>query len=454
VSTFGGPGYLVPGLSDLKRDDLGNCWLYMDREPYAILSYNSNLEYRLALLTPGRVLAHDLDADGNLYLLHPGNWVSKHGPMGEALGAWELPLGRGPGEFVSASGLAIDRDAGLVYIADEKLGRVQRFDLALALRPLPETTWGWIGREDLAYTEAGEYRRTIMYYQLDRPRQLCLDGMGHLFVSCERYVTRIDLGTGLQVDFGRSPVLGWGGSFTDSADSRAAALDGHWQRHWLAGVDSLGNVYISDRENEFVVDSRLQVFGPDGVVLHTFDLERGLRDASGAPVYISAVRGLACSADGIWLVDAAGRVYQSPPGVALRSGGRLYLGPGAAGRQFDLTQASQERFRVALQAGRVKHRWEGRLLAPRGDGGTRNCEREGTSLLGAGARSMWAPARLGEPFGVRLFDEHGVEIPAGQYRIQFEEQAGLFGTRYDYFRVTNVSGKRWRDVRFVAETIE
>jgi hypothetical protein len=451
VSTFGGAGYLVPGISDLRRDDFGGFWLYFDRPPYAILKYNAAFEYRFALLTPGRVVAHDLDAAGNLFLLHRENWISKHGPMGRPLGAWELPAGRAPGEFVSASGIAIDREAGLIYIADAMLGRVQRFDLEFEPRPFPHTAWGWIGREDLAYTRAGEYRAGAMYYQLDRPRQLRLDGQGHLLVSCEHYVSKFDLGTGRQVDFGRHPVLGWGGSFTDSAFSRSAALDGHWQRHWLAGVDAAGNIYIADRQNEFVVDSRLQVFGPDGALLRTFDLERGLRDESGAPVYIPAVRGLACAEDRVWLVDAAGRIYEGPVGGGLRSGGRLYLGPGAAGRQVDLAQVREEHFTVETQEGRVEHRSQGSVFAQHGGRGTRNCERDGRRELQPGERSMWVPARLGEPFKVTLLDGQGQEIPAAQYRLELEEQAGIFGTLYDYFRVTNLSGAAWRDVRFVAE---
>ncbi|UCC69320.1 MAG: hypothetical protein JSV79_05245, partial [Armatimonadota bacterium] len=222
VSTFGGPGYLVPGVSDLKRDGFGNFWLYLDRPPYAVLKYDAGWHYQFALLTPQRALAHDVDAQGNLYLLHPGNWISKHGPLGEPLAAWELPFGREPGEFVSASGLVIDREAGCIYLADEMLGRVQRFGLDLKLRPLRQTAWGWIGREDMGYRKAGKYSAQSMYYELDRPREIRLDGEGHLFVSCEHYVSKFDLATGRQVDFERNPVLGWGGTFSDSAFSRSA----------------------------------------------------------------------------------------------------------------------------------------------------------------------------------------------------------------------------------------
>jgi hypothetical protein len=453
VSTFGGPGYLVPGVSDVRRDEFGSFWLYLDRPPYAILKYDEDWRYQFALLSPGRVLGYDADAEGNLYVLHGGNWISKHDALGAALGAWEFPVGREPGEFVSASGLAIDREGEHIYVADEILGRVQRFGLDLQLKPYRQTAWGWIGREDLAYRRAGKYEAGTMYYQLDRPQQIRLDGKGRLLVSCEHYVSRFDLATGHQVDFGRNPVLGWGGTFTDSAFSRSAGLDGHWQRQWLAGTDDAGNIYIADRENEFVVDPRLQVFDSDGVLVRTFDIEDEVRDAAGRPVYITAVMGLAAEGDRIWLVDAAGRVYESRAG--LQNGGRLFLGPGAAGRQFDLTQAVTRDFEVEVQTGRVRHRWEGAVMAYRpGESETRNCEREGRARLPDGETSMWIPARLGEPFRVSLFEAGGEAIPSAQYVVELAEEPGLFGTQYDYFRVTNRSGREWDDVRFVAETVE
>ncbi len=454
VSTFGGAGYLVPGLADLKRDHSGNSWLYLAHPPHAILRYGPDFEYRFALLLPAAPVAHDVDGEGNLYILHPGNWVSKHGPLGEDAGAWELPQGRDPGEFIEASGMAIDRKAGWIYLADETLGRVQRFDLSLRLRPFPQTTWGWIGREDLAYTRVGKYVRELTYYRLDRPRQLALDGQGNLLVSCEHWISRFDLATGRQMPFGANPVLGWGGTFTDSPFSASAALDGHWQRHWLAGVDRAGNIYVADRGNEFIVDPRLQVFDARGVLLKTFDLEDELRDASGRPVYVTSVKGLAVGEEAMWLVDAGGRVYESPSGKGLVGGGRLFLGPGAAGRQFDLSRAAEASFAAEVQDAWVRHRFEGRVLGwPADQSGTANCEREGSVAVGEGERSMWMPARLGEPFGVSLFDSEDRLILAGEYVVELEERVGLFGTQYDYFRVTNRSGRAWRDVRFVAESL-
>jgi hypothetical protein len=159
---------------------------------------------------------------------------------------------------------------------------------------------------------------------------------------------------------------------------------------------------------------------------------------------------MAADQDRIWVVDAAGRVYESVEG--LRSGGRLFLGPGAAGRQFDLSAVEEAEFEWTAQRGRVKHRSEGFVMAPAAvGGGTGNCEREGRPVLEAGARSMWMPSRLGEPFRVRLLDERGVEISPAEYEVELEEKPGLFGSRYDFFRVTNRSGGAWHNVRFVAE---
>jgi len=453
VSTFGGPGYLVPGLSSLVRDPRGNFWLYFDHPPYALLKYDAKLLYQFALLLPGKALAFDTDGEGNVWVLHPGNWLSKHGPTGQVLGAWELPSGRKPGEFSLASGLVIDRENGLLYLADEVLGRVQRFDLELNLQPIPAVMWGWIGREDLGYTRAGEYDPERMYYALDRPRDLRLDGAGHLFVSCEHYVSKFDLGTGKQLPFGAAPVLGWGGTFSDSAFSSAAGTDGHWQRHYLAGVDTAGRLYVADRDNEFVPDQRLQVFASDGKLERVFSVGTEVKDARGERVYLGAVAGVACAEDGVWLADAAGHIYESRGG--LRDGGIRYLGPGAAGRQFDLSKAEEAKFTAEAQSQRVRHTSEGKVLAFSGsESSTRNCEREGVSLLRHGERSLWLPTRLGEPFTVKLLGADGQPIPESGYRVEYEERPGAFGNRYDFFRVTNNSGADWTGATFVATAKE
>jgi len=455
VSTFGGPGYLVPGLADLTRDGCGDFWLYLDHEPHALLKYDANFTYQFALLLPDAPVAHDLDASGNLWILHEGNWISKHSPLGETLGAWELPEGRDPGEFIEASGMAIDRVAGYIYLSDNILSRVQRFDSNLAPCPLPVTPWGWLGRQDLAYTRVGKYDPQTTYYQLDRPSQLVLTPTGGLLVSCEHWISQFDLATGRQTPFGQQAVLGWGGSFSDSPFSSSAGLDGHWQRQWLAGVDAAGHVYVSDRDNEFVIDPRLQVFGPDGLLLKSFDLEEGLVARSGEAVHLTAVKGLAVGDGALWLVDAAGRVYESPSDRGLIGGGELFLGPGAAGRQFDLSRADASKFTLEPQDARRVHRSEGRVFgAAEAQGGSRNVETDSSLVVRDGEWSLWTPTRMGEPFEVELLTEAGATIPATDYRIEFEEEPGLFGTQWDFFRVVNRSGVEWRNVRFVAQTVQ
>ena len=453
VSTFGGPGYLTPGLSELTRDEFGNFWLYLDRAPYAVLKYDAKFRYQFALLLPDRILAQDVDAAGDLYLLHAGNWISKHDPLGGALMAWELPFGREAGQVIGASGMVIDRANGRLYLADEILGRVQRFDLDLNPKPIVQTAWGWIGREDLTYSRAGVYDADTMYYQLDRPRQLRLDGEGHLFVASEHYVSKFDLATGKQLAFGHNPVLGWGGSFTDSAFSPAAGLDGHWERLYLAGIDSKGRIYIGDRQNEFVLDQRLQVFTPEGDLDRALTTRTEMVDSTGERVSLTAVIGLASHGDRLWVTEAGGHIYESQGG--LTSGGKLHLGPGAAGRQFDLSRADEKKLTAEAQEARVRRRVEGKVVTIADPNqGTTNCERMGVPTVKTGDRSMWLPVRLGEPFTVKLKSAQGQEIPASGYTVEYEETPGAFGTQYDYFRVTNRSGTDWEGVQFVAEAAE
>ncbi len=455
VSTFGGPGYLSSAPTWLQRDSRGGFWLYQDRRPWRIVAFDGDFNYRFTLVFPGRVLGFASDMQANLYVLQEGNLLSRFDAEGRALAHWKLPEGRGAGQFIGASGLAVDGSGEYLYLADEKLGRVQRFDKEMRSAPLPSVPWGWVGREDLAYLQMGAYQAESKY-RLDRPQRLALGPGQTLYVDCAYYVTRFDLATGEQVPFGRSEVLGWGGTFTDSAHSVAAANNGHWQDHRLAGVDPQGNIYISDTANSYRRNLRLQRFSPDGEFLAAFDLDTDLRDAAGGRVYVTPVLGLGFGGDSsesegkVWLAEAGGRIYESQ---GISSGGTVHLGPGAPGRQFDLTLARPEDFVAEKQAGRVERKAEGILIAfPAGRQGTRNCETEQNSLLANDATSIWIPAKLGEPFHVSLLEE-GREIPASDYVVELENQPGPFGTHYDFFRVTNKSGHAWKQIRFVAETL-
>ena len=54
--------------------------------------------------------------------------VLEYTAEGKRVREWGKP-GKGPGEFEQPHGIAID-EAGIVYVADRKNGRLQRFDLA------------------------------------------------------------------------------------------------------------------------------------------------------------------------------------------------------------------------------------------------------------------------------------------------------------------------------------
>ncbi len=53
-----------------------------------------------------------------------------------------------------------------------------------------------------------------------------------------------------------------------------------------------------------------------------------------------------------------------------------------------------------------------------------------------------------------LLDAAGTPIAPTDYTVEFEEKPGLFGSCYDFFRVTNRSGRAWTGVTFVAESVE
>jgi hypothetical protein len=151
------------------------------------------------------------------------------------------------------------------------------------------------------------------------------------------------------------------------------------------------------------------------------------------------------------MTEASGHVYES---YELSSGDQSYLGPGAPGKQLDLTTADPRNFRVEKQPEQMYKKVEGTITAFRsGRYGTTNCETEHNTDLANGATSLWIPVRLGEPFRVTLFEE-GRLIPEQDYSIEFETTPGLFGTKYDFFRVTNKSGHTWKNIRFLAETTQ
>lgn len=453
VSSFGGPGFLSSAPTWIHRDQSGRFWIYQDQRPWKIMAYGPDFEYRFSLVFFDRVLALDTDADGTLYVLQEGNTVSRFDTDGLNATHWQLPEGRGPGEIIHASGLAIDPASGGVFIADDRLARVQQFDRDMQPRPLPFMPWGWIGREDLAYLEFDVYTSDYKY-RLDRPKRLLITPDGMLYVDCEAFVARFNLATGRQARFGANDVLGWGGTFMDSPHTTMAADNSHWQGHRLAGVGPDGTVYISDTLNVYLRDLRLQAFGQDGGFIAKYDAQNDIRAADGRRIYIVPPLGMAFAGAGvnqrIWLADGGCRIYEGP-GIA--SGGSFSLGPGINGRQLDLRLAQPAHFTLEKQAAPSIRKAEGMVVTFSGEiRGSRNCETENSTTLANGVASIWIPVRLGQPFKVTLLEE-GRNIPASEFEIEIESEPGPFGTCYDFFRVTNKSGHVWQDVRWMAEPI-
>jgi len=448
VSTFGGAGNLSSAPTWLHHDRAGNFWLYQEVRPWRIAAFDADFNYRFTLVFPARVLAMDSDSQANLYVLQEDNYLSRFDANGRPGAHWKLPAGRRPGGFVGASGLAISPDGNFLYLADEKLSRVQRYDLQLHPAPFSFTPWGWMGREDCGYTEFGSYGPGSTY-RLDRPQRLLIGPDNLLYVDCAYYLSRFDLNSGKQMPFGKDEALGWGATFTDSPHIASAAANAHWQEHRLAGIDPQGTIYISDKSNSFLNNLRIQTFAPDGTFLNKYDLDTEIRDALGSRVYLVPPRGMVFS-PAFWLADGGCRIYE---GEGLTSGGKLHLGPGAPGRQFDLTGAEVDKFAVEKQAARIPRKVDGLIYSfNEGRHGTRNCEAERNATLPNNAASIWIPVKLGEPFRVSLTEE-GREIPAGDYTIEIESRPGPFGAPYDYFRVTNKSGHVWKGVRYSAETL-
>ncbi len=453
VSTFGGAGYLSSAPTWLHRDRHGNFWLYQDIRPWRIVAFDSDFNYRFTLVFPTRILALDSDPEANLYVLQEENFLSRFDRDGLPVAHWKLKEGRGRNEFIEASGLAVDPQGNYLYLADRKLGRVLRFDLQMQPAPFPFVPWGWIGREDLGYLEIGAYHPENKY-RLDRPARLAVGPEGRLYVDCAYFIMRFDLTTGEQTPFGKSDVLGWGGTFTDSVYSVSAAANGHWQEHCLAGIDPQGNVYVSDTSHTGLRALRLQVFSPQGEFIAKYDHETQINDANGSPAYIVPPLALAFAGPqekaGIWLAEAGGRVYECSD---LISGGRFHLGPGTPGRQFDLTSASTRDFTMERQVGPIRRKVEGEIVTfAEGRRATRNCESERNTEIRSGQQSIWIPTRLGGPFRVTLSEEDR-EIPATDYLLEIETEPGPFGTHYDFFRITNKSGHTWKNIHFIAETL-
>ena len=170
-----------------------------------------------------------LDGDDNLYLADESlNRISRFDPDGNFVASWGT-TGRGPGEIDGPSGLLFDQDDNLLVV-DHKNNRVQRFTKDGASL----STFGSQGDGD------GEF---------NLPWGVAQDGDGNLYVADWRN-DRIQKFT----SDGRFLA-----KYGESGDG-----EGQFNRPAGLAVGSDGNIYVADWGNQ-----RLQVLDPDGRFLTT-----------------------------------------------------------------------------------------------------------------------------------------------------------------------------------------
>ena len=212
----------------------------------------------------------DLDGDGNVYVVDMGHTDFARIQKFTNMGAFDISFGSfgtGVGQFKSPIGICIDATVGHVLVADKDNSRIQSFTKS----GLSGSSWGTQGAGE------GEFLW---------PQGVAADGQGYSYVA-DTTNNRIQKFTGdgtfvkqwgsygddpgqlsypsdIAVD-GSGNVYVVGGGRVDKFTS-----DGVYQTRWDSqclmragvGVDSEGNVYVSDQGNH-----RVHKFSPAGSLL-------------------------------------------------------------------------------------------------------------------------------------------------------------------------------------------
>ena len=194
-----------------------------------------------------------VDSSGNVYVVDFANHrIQKFTSTGTFLRSWGTD-GPGDGQFENMAGVAID-SSGNVYVSDAPRGkdRIQKFTTTGTFI----TKWGTEGTGD------GQFRG---------PQGLAVDQSGNVYVTDQQNhrIQRFQLSnpcpTGTsQIEPGVCFVTKWG-SFGSGAGQFNASVG--------LGLDSSGNVYVTDQQNH-----RIQMFRPDGTFvrgLGSFGLDNG-----------------------------------------------------------------------------------------------------------------------------------------------------------------------------------
>ncbi len=282
----------------------------------------------------------DVGPDGSIYVVDTGNHrVQRLGPDGNAqvaiggIGQSEGRFAQPPGTTDGPWGVAVAPD-GSVYVADTWNHRIQKFDRDLNF----VKAWG------APYIPGQELTPLLLF----GPRSIAIDADGNVLVA--------DTGNGRIVKYSPDgePLGTFGKKFAlaERAEAKPGdgdpALDELWEPVGIAigpggdifiadywnlrivritasfepigaiEVPSWGSNYVTDRPYVLVLDDgrllatdpahgTVLVFGPDGTLLHTYEVP----DRQGTP---ARPIGLARAADGDILVsDSAGNVVRKIP---------------------------------------------------------------------------------------------------------------------------------------------
>ena len=240
-----------------------------------------------------------VDSAGNLYIADTMNdrvrEVSASGIIGTVAGGGTSGLGDGgpatSAQLSAPSGLAVD-GAGNLYIADTGYNRVRRVS--------PNGTINTVaGAGSASYWGDGG---PAVSAQVSNPGGVFVDGAGNLYIA--------DMGNNRVRKVSASGIIttiagsGTGGYSGDGGPATSAQLNAPQG----AAMDSAGNLYIADSGNNLV-----RKVSPDGII---------------ATVAGNASCCLPLGDGG----PAAFAQLSAPQGVAVDSGGSLYIGENGAGR--------------------------------------------------------------------------------------------------------------------------
>jgi sugar lactone lactonase YvrE len=232
------------------------------------------------------------DVSGNLYIVDTDNQrirkVDKNGIITTVAGDgnWNYGGDGGPAvqaKFWNPSGVAVD-SLGSFYIADTDNQRIRKVDInGIITTVAGNGNDGYAGDNSLA-TQA----------QLNFPGDVVVDGSGNLYIAdTDNHRIRMVDKNGIITTVAGNGIAGYGG---DSGPAIQAKLC----YPLSVAVDTLGNLYIADTDNE-----RIRKVDKNGVI--TTVAGNGLRGYSG---------------DGGLATQAA---FDSPSGVVVDASGTLYI---------------------------------------------------------------------------------------------------------------------------------